>query len=109
MEILEVVDILSVFTLIFLLYRLVKGTIAINIFLSIALIYLFWQIVSFFELKLLSEILGQFIGFGVIILAIIFQNELRKFLIILGKGKFLTQKFLLKTKYDSSLDIKSIV
>ena len=44
-----------------------------------------------------------------IILAIIFQNELRKFLIILGKGKFLTQKFLLKTKYDSSLDIKSIV
>ena len=89
MEILEVVDILSVFTLIYLLYRLVKGTIAINIFLSIALIYLFWQIVSFFELKLLSEILGQFIGFGVIILAIIFQNELRKFLIILGKGKFI--------------------
>jgi len=109
MEILEVVDILSVFALIFLLYRLVKGTIAINIFLSIALIYLFWQIVSFFELKLLSEILGQFIGFGVIILAIIFQNELRKFLIVLGKGKFFTQKFLLKTKYDSSLDIKSIV
>ena len=47
MEILDVIDILSVFTLIFLLYRLVKGTIAINIFLSIALIYLFWQIVSF--------------------------------------------------------------
>ena len=89
MDILEIVDVISVFMLIFLLYRLVKGTIAINIFLSLALIYLFWQIVTFFELKLLSSILGQFIGFGVIILAIIFQNELRKFLIILGKGNFL--------------------
>ena len=78
MEILEVVDIFSVLILIFLLYKLVKGTIAINIFLSIALIYLFWQIVSFFELKLLSEILGQFIGFGVIILAIIFQKRVEK-------------------------------
>lgn len=109
MEILEVIDIISVFLLVYLLYRLVKGTIAINIFLSLAFIYLFWQIVAFFELKLLSEILGQFIGFGVIILAIIFQSELRKFLIILGKGKFLTQKFLFKTKYISSLDIKSVV
>ena len=109
MDILEIVDVISVFMLIFLLYRLVKGTIAINIFLSLALIYLFWQIVTFFELKLLSSILGQFIGFGVIILAIIFQNELRKFLIILGKGNFLTHTFLLKSKYNSSLDIKSIV
>ena len=109
MDVLEIIDITSVFMLIFLLYRLVKGSIAINIFLSLALIYLFWQIVTFFELKLLSSILGQFIGFGVIILAIIFQNELRKFLIILGKGNFLTQTFLLKSKYNSSLDIKSIV
>tara|TARA_B100000900_G_scaffold85578_2_gene69294 strand:- start:4460 stop:5206 length:747 start_codon:yes stop_codon:yes gene_type:complete len=109
MEVLDVIDIISVFLLAYLLYRLVKGTIAVNIFLSLTFFYLFWQIVAFFELKLLSEILGQFIGFGVIILAIIFQSELRKFLIILGKGKFLTQKFLFKTKYISSLDIKSVV
>tara|TARA_B100001093_G_scaffold328588_1_gene313601 strand:- start:55077 stop:55823 length:747 start_codon:yes stop_codon:yes gene_type:complete len=109
MEVLDIIDIISVFLLVYLLYRLVKGTIAINIFLSLTFIYLFWQIVAFFELKLLSEILGQFIGFGVIILAIIFQSELRKFLIILGKGKFLTQKFLFKSKYISSLDIKSVV
>ena len=43
-------------------------------------------------MELLSEILGQFIGVGVIILVIVFQQELRKFLIMIGKGKLIKNK-----------------
>ena len=43
-------------------------------------------------MELLSEILGQFIGVGVIILVIVFQQELRKFLIMIGKAKLIKNK-----------------
>ena len=82
MGFIEIIDIILVITLIYQLYKLVRGTVAINIFLGLAFIYLLWQTVSFLNLKLLSTIIGQFIGVGVVILAIIFQQELRKFLIL---------------------------
>jgi len=87
--IIEIIDISLVAILIYQLYNLIKGTVAINIFIGLASIYLLWKLVSAFHLQLLSEILGQFIGFGVIILAIVFQQELRKFLMMIGKGKVL--------------------
>ena len=89
---LEFIDISLVALLIYQIYRLVKGTVAINIFIGISSIYIIWKIVSVLNLHLLSEILGQFIGVGVFILAVIFQQELRKFLVILGKGNILKNK-----------------
>ena len=58
---------------------------------------------TFFEMANLTvspEVitLGQFIGVGVIILAIVFQQELRRFLIMIGKGKIIKNKGLLKKK-----------
>ena len=88
----DIIDIGLVSVLIFQLYKLVKGTVAINIFIGLSAIYLLWKLVSVFNLQLLSEILGQFIGVGVIILAIIFQQELRKFLMMIGKGRFIKKK-----------------
>jgi diadenylate cyclase len=96
----ELIDIALVAILIYQLYKLVKGTVAINIFIGLATIYLFWKIVSVFQLQLLSEILGQFIGVGVIILAIVFQQELRKFLMLIGKGKVIKNKGLFKFNFS---------
>lgn len=111
--VIEIIDILLVTILIYQLYKLVKGTVAINIFIGLASIYLLWKMVSAFHFQLLSEILGQFIGVGVIILAIIFQQELRKFLMIIGKGKILKNKGFLKFKFstqkDNILNISAIV
>ena len=86
---LDIVDILLVAFLLFQLYNLIKGTGAINIFLGIISIYLIWMIVKAFEMELLSEILGQFISVGVIALIIVFQQEIRQFLLILGSQGFL--------------------
>ena len=113
MEIIKIIDIALVIILVYQIYKLVKGTVAINIFIGLAAIYAVWKIVSIFHLQLLSEILGQFIGFGVLILAIIFQQELRKFLILIGKGKVIKNKGIFKLvfskKNENNLDIDSIV
>lgn len=92
---LDVIDILLVAFLIYLLYNIVRGTVAIRIFLGIFALYLFWKIVEALKMELLSEILGQFIGVGVIALIIVFQQEIRRFLLFLGNTSALREnKFL---------------
>ena len=87
---LDILDVLLVAYLIYRLYFIVKGTSAINIFLGILSIYVLWKIVEAFQMEMLSEILGQFIGVGVIALFIVFQQEIRKFLLSLGnRGLFM--------------------
>ncbi|MBD80040.1 MAG: TIGR00159 family protein [Crocinitomicaceae bacterium] len=93
-DFLDVIDIVLVAVLIYQVYQMVRGTIAIRIFLGIFAIYLFWKIVEALHMELLSEILGQFIGVGVIVLIIVFQQELRNFLLMIGNTNFLNQKLL---------------
>ncbi len=110
--IIEIIDIVLVAILIYQLYKLIKGTVAINIFIGLAAIYLLWKVVSAFHFQLLSEILGQFIGVGVIILAIVFQQELRKFLMMIGKGKVIKSKgffkFNFSVEHDNNLNTYAI-
>ncbi|MFT6601580.1 MAG: hypothetical protein ACJAZZ_000711 [Dokdonia donghaensis] len=68
----------------FYLYRLVKGTVAINIFIGIVVIYLIWQLTVLLKMEMLSTILGQFIGVGMFALIVVFQQEIRKFLLLIG-------------------------
>jgi diadenylate cyclase len=87
----DIIDILLVAYLLYELYNLIKGTVAINIFLGIIAIYLVWKLVELFEMELLSEILGQFISVGVIALIVVFQQEIRKFLLHLGTPNFISK------------------
>ncbi len=80
----DVLDVLVVSLLLYTIYRLLKGSIAFNIVIGIVLLYVLWGIVGVLEMPLLSEILGQFISVGFIALIIIFQPEIRRFLLYLG-------------------------
>ena len=80
----DVLDILIVAFIFYQIYRLVKGTAAINIFAGIFIFYLAWLLVRAFNMELISSILGQFIGMGVIALLIVFQQEVRRFLLLIG-------------------------
>lgn len=91
MRFLDIIDILLVAILLYQLYKLIKGTVAIKIFLGIISLYLVWKLVRLFEMELLSEILGQFISVGVLALIIVFQPEIRKFLLILGSQGLLNK------------------
>lgn len=81
---LDALDILIVAILLYQLYRLVRGTAAINIFLGILSLYLLWMVVRALNMQLLDSILGQFIGVGVLALIIVFQQEVRRFLLLIG-------------------------
>ena len=80
----DILDILIVAFILFQVYRLVKGTAAINILAGILTFYLAWLVLSALNMKLISTILGQFISVGVIALLIVFQQEVRRFLLLVG-------------------------
>ena len=54
------------------------------------LLYVLWLIVKALDMTLLSSILGGFINVGIIAIIIVFQQELRGFLLLIGKTDFLT-------------------
>jgi len=81
---LDILDILLVAFLLYRLYGLIRGTGAMYIFLGILSIYLLWWMVRTLEMEMLTEILGQFINVGVLALIIVFQPEIRKFLLMIG-------------------------
>ena len=80
----DILDIVLVAYLFYKLYQLLKGTVAINIFAGILTFWAVWWIVKALGMQLLSTILGQFIGVGVIALIIVFQQELRRFFLLIG-------------------------
>ena len=88
----DVLDILIVGYVFFLIYRLLKGSIAFNIFIGIVMLYALWWIVDTLNMDLLSLFLGQFMSVGVLLFIIIFQPEVRKFLLLLGNTG-LSQRF----------------
>jgi diadenylate cyclase len=82
----DFVDIALVSILLYQVYKLIRGSIAVNIFLGILALYLVYLIVRAAQMELLATILGQFMGVGVLAMIILFQPEIRKFLLVIGRG-----------------------
>lgn len=87
-KLVNLIDLLLVVIIIYQLYRLLKGSLAFNMIIGLISIYIFWRIVSFFELSITERILDEFVKVGFIAILIVFQQEIRKFLLLLGKGTF---------------------
>lgn len=81
---LDVIEIFLVAILLYQLYKLIKGTVALSIVIGLVLIYLSWLIVKVLKMDLLESILNQFIGVGILALIIVFHPEIRKFLFYIG-------------------------
>ncbi len=84
LTIFDIIDILLVAIILFQIYRLIRGTAAFSISIAIFFIYLFWLVVKALNMELAESLLGQVIGVGVIALIIVFQQEVRRFLLVLG-------------------------
>ena len=111
---LDIIDILLVAFLMYKIYFLIKDTAAINIFIGIFLLYLVWLVVLAFNMELIGTILGQIIGVGVIALIIVFQQEIRRFLLLLGsqyasKSPFSLQRLFSGTVIRPMVRINSII
>lgn len=85
MRVIDIVDILLVSFLLFQLYKLLRGGVALKIFFGFLSLYLIYLVVSALQMELLSSILGQFMGVGVLAVLILFQQEIRRFLLLLGR------------------------
>jgi len=113
----DVWDIVLVAVLIYQFYYLIKGTVAINIFFGILLFYLLWLIIKVLNMQLFGSILSKFIDVGFIALLIVFQQEIRRFLLFIGTSDLFRNGKLSKGLFDFKwqvnneqlLDINAIV
>ncbi|MCC5944538.1 MAG: diadenylate cyclase CdaA [Bernardetiaceae bacterium] len=87
----DILDILLVSAVLFNFYKLVRGTVALRVFIGFLLLYFLYLIIQATEMKLLTAILGQFMGVGVIAVVILFQQEIKRFLVLLGRTTALNE------------------
>jgi diadenylate cyclase len=113
--VIDFIDVFLVAILLYYIYKLIKGTVAINIFIGIIIIFLAWKLTVFLKMGLLSQIFSGFMDVGIIALIVVFQPEIRKFLLMVGstnlssKRKFLSQLKFLKTEEQNQTDIDCII
>lgn len=101
-RILDIIDILLVATLLYQIYRLIRGTVAFNIVIGFFLVYLVWVVMRSLGMELLSSIIGQFIGVGVLALIIVFHPEIRRFLLYIGSHNQITRLLSLDKLFHST-------
>jgi len=83
----DVIDILLVAVLLFEMFFFMRKTVGVRILVGFVLIYFLWWVVRSLHMMLLSQVLGAFMGVGVIALIIVFQPEIRQILLMLGNVK----------------------
>ena len=83
-KVVDILDILLLGIIIFLVFRWLKGTSAMSIFMAIVSLYMIRVIVGAFDMRLMVAIMDMILDVGVLAIIVIFQPEIRKFLIRLG-------------------------
>ena len=109
----DIVDILLVALILYYIYRLMKESRSLNVFMGILVFVVLWLVVSqVLQMKLLGSILDKLVSVGVIVLVILFQDEIRKFLYNLGAHQRMKsfRKFLsLNDKKQDTEKLKQII
>jgi uncharacterized protein (TIGR00159 family) len=80
----DILDVFMVAVLVYYLYRMLKGTNIIRIFWALIIMYIAWRIFAALGMRFCSQILGGIMSIGLIALVIVFQPEIRKFLLFIG-------------------------
>ena len=87
MSLADILDIVLLGLIIFFMFKWIKGTSAMSIFIAIVSLYLIRVLVGAFNMRLMTAIMDMVLDVGVLALIVIFQPEIRRFLIRLGKEK----------------------
>ena len=114
-RLIDFIDVFLVAILLYYIYKLVKGTVAINIFIGILIIYFVWRLTDYLNMHMLYRIVDGFMKVGIIALIVVFQPEIRKFLLMVGstniggkKRLFKSFKFL-NNDIETTTDVKAIL
>ena len=80
----DILDITLVALLLYHLYKLIRGTVALKIFFGLFSFIVFWLLVNALGMELLGSILDAVVSVGVIAIIVLFQEEIRNFFLLLG-------------------------
>jgi len=84
----DFIDILLVAMMLFYIYRLMRDSRSLNVFVGILIFIVVWLFVSqVLEMRLMGTILDKLVSVGVIALIVLFQDDIRKFLYNIGTRK----------------------
>ncbi len=84
----DIIDIILVALLLYYIYRLMKESGTINIFYGVMAFIVVWVIASeIFTMRLIGTILDKFMSIGLLILVILFQDQIKRFLVELGSHR----------------------
>ena len=112
-SIMDIIDVVLVAFLIYYLYRLMKDSGSLNVFLGILVFIFSWLFVSkLLQMRLLGSIFDQLMSVGTLALVVIFQEEIRNFFRTLGSHrqlKFLSRFFSRDKKEEEEIDVMPIV
>jgi uncharacterized protein (TIGR00159 family) len=109
----DILDILLVSYLMYRLYLLIRGTVALNIFWVVLAFYIGWLLVRSLNMVLLGTIFDKVISVGLIAIIILFQQEIRRFLLFVGTRYFSRtlsfEKLSLSAQEQSSVKTQQIL
>ena len=112
----DILDILLLALLIYIVFRWIRGTSAMSIFVAIISLYAIRLIVSAFNMRLMTNIMETVLDVGVLAVIVIFQPEIRKFLMRLGsrymnsrQGKAILDRILGKNRRSSGTSSTEVV
>lgn len=87
----NLIDLLLLAGVLYQLYRILKGSLAFNMIIGLLTIYFAWVLMRFFGFTLMEGFLGEFTKVGFVAVLIVFQQEIRKFLLLIGRGTILSE------------------
>jgi uncharacterized protein (TIGR00159 family) len=92
----DIIDIVLVTFLLYGIYKIIKGSLALNIFFGFIIVYILWHVFNALEMRLISNIIGRIIDIGALGMIVVFQQEIRRFLLMIGKNNPLNKTSNLK-------------
>ena len=110
----DIIDILLVALMLYYIYRLMRESRSLNVFMGILMFVIIWLFVSqIMEMRLLGSIMDKLVSVGVIALIVLFQEEIRKFLYNLGahqRVRALTRLFIKdKDKKEAKMETMTMI
>lgn len=105
----DIVDILAIALLIFGLFKLIQETRAVQLLKGVIMLLVVYFLSSLFDLVMLSSLLRTFFEAAVVVIAIIFQPEIRKALEQMGRNNTYKKYIKIFTKHHKGDEWKKAV
>lgn len=103
----DLIDILIVAVFVYWILMLIRGTRAVQVLLGLGLLFLLYGISHLLNLRTLNWLLGSFVGSLIIVIVVLFQGEIRRALVRLGRASLVPSAY--EQGYDPEQMVEELV